>query len=337
MLPNLLANLHHLHERNTALLRETGWSFRFHGPWFLGMEMLMTCDPAVINHVFNVNFANYPKGEEFSEMFDILGDGIFNADEGSWKSQRRRAHSVMSRPSFRALVAECSRNKVGNGLVPQLAKQGVVVDLQDVFLRLTFDMTCNLVFGTDPGCLSKGFPTVPFARAMDDAMEVLFFRHTVPPSVWKLMRRLRIGKEKKMAEARRVIDDFIAQSIRKVKEEKVSRGDLLTTYLKDREEADEEKCSDNKFLRDTTVNLMLAGRDTTGVALSWFFWLLVKNPRVKSKIIEELREHTCRRARSDSPIVFSSDVLAKLVYLHAALLECLRLYTHPFLSSTSEQ
>jgi cytochrome P450 len=28
------------------------------------------------------------------------------------------------------------------------------------------------------------------------------------------------------------------------------------------------------FLRDTSIKLMLAGRDTTGWVLSWFFYLL---------------------------------------------------------------
>ncbi|CBI21517.3 unnamed protein product, partial [Vitis vinifera] len=34
----------------------------------------------------------------------------------------------------------------------------------------------------------------------------------------------------------------------------------------------------NKFLRDTIVNFLLAGRDTTSAALTWFFWLVSKNP-----------------------------------------------------------
>lgn len=324
MLPGLLANISNFHGWFTDLLRETGCSFQFCGPWFLGMDFLITCDPANVNRVFNVNFSNYPKGKKFLEIFDILGDGIFNADNESWKSQRKKAHGAMSSVNFRAFVARCSRDKVKNALIPlmsQVAEQGVVLDLQDVFLRLTFDMTCNLVFGVDPGCLSEEFPTIPFGRAMDDAMEALFFRHVVPPSWWKLMRWLRIGKEQKLSAAWGVIDQFVAENIAKKKEEKYGNEDLLTFYVQDT-----VKGSD-KFLRDTTVNLMLAGRDTTGVALTWFFWLLAKNPRVKSKILEELeclleKNKSC----SDCPIIFNPDELAKLVYLHATLCECLRLY-----------
>ncbi|WOL07092.1 Alkane hydroxylase MAH1 [Canna indica] len=49
------------------------------------MNFLITCDPANVQHVFSTNFSNYPKGEEFSEIFDILGDGTFNTDGESWK------------------------------------------------------------------------------------------------------------------------------------------------------------------------------------------------------------------------------------------------------------
>ena len=64
-----------------------------------------------------------------------------------------------------------------------------------MFLRLTFDMTCNLVFGVDPGCLQIGLPVVPFARAMDDVLETVI----LPPACWRLMYRYEVGPEKKMA------------------------------------------------------------------------------------------------------------------------------------------
>ncbi|ONK70830.1 uncharacterized protein A4U43_C04F1970 [Asparagus officinalis] len=314
MLPAIIANIGHLHEWVTEALKEAGCTFKFHGPWFLNMDFLVTCDPANVNHIFNVNFSNYPKGDEFIEIFDILGDGIFNADYDSWKIQRKRAHGAMSSNNFRGFVAKCSEDKVANALFPlmhKMAKEGCPVDLQDVFLRLTFDLTSKLVFGVDPGCLSEGFPTIPFARAMDDAMEALFFRHIVPPPWWKLMRWLNIGKERKLHDAWGVIDDFVAQNIEKKKEGKIYGEDLLTSYMEE-----DSKETNDKFLRDTTVNLMLAGRDTTGVALTWLFWLLANNPEVKSKILDELRENSNEKTHD----------ISKMVYLHAALCECLRLY-----------
>lgn len=54
----------------------------------------------------------------------------------------------------------------------QAAESGQVVDLQDVFLRYTFDNICRIGFGVDPGCLGPDFPDVPFAKAFDKTSNV---------------------------------------------------------------------------------------------------------------------------------------------------------------------
>ncbi|WOL07090.1 hypothetical protein Cni_G15826 [Canna indica] len=336
MLPGLLLNLCRIHQWLYGLLQETGCTLWFRGPWFLGFNYLVTCDPANLQHIFNTHFSNYPKGEEFLQILDILGDGIFNSDGEAWKKQRMRAHGLISDRRFRAFVACASRDKVEKGLVPlldEIARRGTVVDLQDVFLRLTFDMTSYLVFGVDPCCLSIGFPTIPFARAMDDAMSAIFIRHVIPPAGWKLMRWLSIGEEKKLATAWKVIDDFIAEcvaekkklkSLKHEKDGEEQKSDLLSAYIND----DEEEEQAHKFLRDTAVNFMLAGRDTTGAGLAWFFWLLSKNPAVEFKILEELKSIIQKEERSSSDCLtmFDSEELSKLVYLHATLCESLRLF-----------
>ncbi|THG11863.1 hypothetical protein TEA_000418 [Camellia sinensis var. sinensis] len=94
-------------------------------------------------------------------------------------------------PQFHRLLVKTTQDKVEKGLIKVLehvSKQGLVVDLQDLFQRLTFDTTCMLVTGYDPGCLSIDLPHVPFAKAMDDVAEAIFIRHVVPASVWKFQR-----------------------------------------------------------------------------------------------------------------------------------------------------
>ena len=300
MLPALLANLPRLHDWVTSVVTASPLNFRFTGPPRSGMELFLTSDPANVRHVFTSNFPNYPKGPEFAEIMDILGGGIFNADGDSWRRQRAKAQLFMSGARFRAFVSRCSRRKVERDLLPLLAHVAAgagVCDLQDVFLRLTFDTTTTLVFGVDPGCLAIGLPEVPFARAMDDAMDVLLVRNVLPPSWWKLVRWLGVGYERKMAVAWRDIDRFISDTIAKRREVMVrNRGgggidedesaDLLSSYIDD--EDNEKEVVVDAYLRDTTMNLMLAGRDTTGSALSWFFYLLTRNPRVVTKILAEL-------------------------------------------------
>jgi len=81
------------------------------------------------------------------------------------------------------------------------------------------------------------------------------------------------------------------------------------------------------------LNFMIAGRDTTAVTLSWFFYLLCKNPDVEEKLLQEIhdlvKENKCG-SMIESISKFSQSltyaVLDKMHYLHAALSETLRLY-----------
>ena len=64
------------------------------------------------------------------------------------------------------------------------------------------------------------------------------------------------------------------------------RSDLLTIFMGLKDE--KGGAYSDKFLRDICVNFILAGRDTSSVALSWFFWLLSENPEVEEEILREV-------------------------------------------------
>jgi fatty acid omega-hydroxylase len=100
--------------------------------------------------------------------------------------------------------------------------------------------------------------------------------------------------------------------------------DLLSRFMKKK-----ESYSD-KYLKYVALNFILAGRDTSSVAMSWFFWLVSLNPRVEEKIINEIctilikTRDTNVSKWTDEPLTF--DEIDQLVYLKAALSETLRLY-----------
>ncbi|KAK2657254.1 hypothetical protein Ddye_010306 [Dipteronia dyeriana] len=326
MLPELLLNVHQIHDWCTQILERCQCTFLFNGPWFSRMDILVTADPANIHYIMSSNFTNYPKGPEFKQIFDVLGDGIFNSDSDSWKNKRKVALALINHQSFHRFMLKTSRDKVENGMIPILehvSKQDISVDLQDLFQRFTFDSTCILVTGYDPGCLSVEFPQVLFSMALEDAEESIFYRHIVPETLWKLQRWLGIGEEKKMKRSKKILDEIIVEYIRRKRSEDLRKlpaegVDLLTSYMNHGEK-------DDKFLRDTFLNFMIAGRDTTASALTWFFWLVSKNPEVETRIREELESRIPDR-KSGKWLKFDIQELNKLVYLHGAISEALRLY-----------
>ncbi|XP_052188474.1 alkane hydroxylase MAH1-like [Diospyros lotus] len=339
MLPGLLIRIHRIHSWIAEILPKVGGTFLLKGPWFTSMEVLCTVLPADVHYIMSSNFSNFPKGPQFKEMFDILGDGIFNSDGDVWQDHRKVGQLFVSHLKFHRFSGKTSRDKVKKGLVPVLdhaSDLGLVVDLQDVFQRLTFDTTCMLVTGYDPGCLSPELPRVPFADAMDDAERVILLRHVVPESIWKLQRWLGIGSEKRLKDAWVTLDHVILKYIAKKREE-LSKGiksqedqeegvDLLTSYLTTKDETimGSFKC-DDKFLRDTTLSFFIAGRDTISSALTWFIYLVSTHCSVEAKIIDELKSVVPEKEPNKWRL-FTLEEVNKLVYLHSAICEALRLY-----------
>ncbi|KAH9299679.1 hypothetical protein KI387_031361, partial [Taxus chinensis] len=70
---------------------------------------------------------------------------------------------------------------------------------------------------------------------------------------------------------------------------------------------------------------VLAGKDTSSVALSWFFWLLFHHPAVHNNILLEIRGIT-QRSSGENKCEFTVEEVKEMQYLHAALTETLRLY-----------
>ncbi|MCD7464154.1 hypothetical protein HAX54_052214 [Datura stramonium] len=327
-----------IHEKTTEVLSKTGGTFLLKGLWFTNMDILATVDPANVHYIMSANFPNFPKGPEFKKIFDVLGDGIFNSDLDMWKDQRKLAREMMIHKRFIKCLMKTSWDKVENGLIPVIefvAEKGRVVDLQDVFKRFTFDTTCKLVMGFDPSCLSLEFPDIPFSKVMDDVNYVGFIRHVLPQYLWKLQKLLGVGPEMRLSKAEEVIDQVIVKYI-SMKRDELSKGgktkededgfDLLTSYiaLNDGEKKTELKF-DDKFLRDTILNFMIAGRDGVSACLTWFIWIVFTHPKVEKIIREELKA-IIPVGEGEKKRLFTADELKNVVYLHAALCEALRLY-----------
>ncbi|KNA09905.1 hypothetical protein SOVF_149250 [Spinacia oleracea] len=300
------------------------------------MQILATIDPPNIHHVMSKNFQNYPKGSKFNERFDVLGDGVFNADFFVWQYHRKMAQFFLTHPKFNHFLVKKTLEKVENGLIPVLnhaTNLGFELDLQDLFARFTFDAGCTIMMDHDPCTLSIDLPINPSSKALDDVEEVIFYRHVVPTCVWKFQRWLNVGKENKYKKAWEVLDSFIYKCIASKKEKMMSKEednhnevcmDLLTLYIKEDETLKTPVgYHGDKFLRDTVLTNFIAGRDATSVTLSWFFYVLSLYPHVASKIKKELQNNNNVMIDWKNNI---KEMNWKLVYLHGALCETMRLY-----------
>ncbi|EYU27551.1 hypothetical protein ABFS82_13G147800 [Erythranthe guttata] len=332
MLPAILQNCHRIQPYFTEILTESGGTFQLKFPRVFNMDMLLTSHPANIHHIFSRNFSNYPKGPEFRKVFEILGDGIFNADFELWELHRRTTLSFLNHSEFYGLLESSVWEKVETGLLPVLddfSENRASFDFQDVFQRFAFDSICRLVLDHDPRSLCRDLPYVASEKAFNGTTQALLYRHLLPESIWKLQRWLRVGEERKLSQAWEAFDEFIYPIIDfNEKNPKSDHNNLLASFRKAYEEKNGSSSLTRDFLRDTVLSLMFAGRDTTSTCLTWFFWLVATNPKAEIEILEEIESKLMRQKDEGGEKwrLFNVEDSHKLVYLHGALCESLRLF-----------
>ncbi|KFK44487.1 hypothetical protein AALP_AA1G263300 [Arabis alpina] len=341
IIPMLALNIHDLFGWCTRDVVRAGGTFHYRGVWFGGAYGIMTINPANIEHILKNNFKNYPKGEYFRDRFrDLLEDGIFNADDELWKEERRVAKTEMHSSRFLEHTFTTMSDLVEEKLVKLMEKMATsnkAFDLQDVLLRFTFDNICISAFGVDPGSLGIDLPEVPFAKAFEEATEYTLTRFLMPYFVWKPMRFFGIGFERKLKKAVRLVHAFANKTVRERRNKMRKLGnlndldDLLSRLMQREYEKEEEDTPrgnyySDKYFREFCTSFIIAGRDTTSVALTWFFWLVQQNPEVEKRILNEIREIRGRLVTQETKTGFEAEELREMVYLQAALTESLRLY-----------
>ncbi|TYI45918.1 hypothetical protein E1A91_D13G071100v1 [Gossypium mustelinum] len=294
--------IHYL--RQKRLCQQNG-TFLFIGPWFSSLSFVVTADPRNLEHVFKTKFSVYPKGPSFREnVGDLLGDGLFSADDETWRRQRKAASIEFHSAKFRRLTTESSVELVHARLLSVLenaTNKSIPIELQDILLRLTLDNICIIALG-----------------ALEDATEVTALRFVTPTWVWKTMKCLDLGSEKKLKKLIKDVDEFAKKVIETRKKElsvSLRQGsDLLTVFMASKDE--EGKPFSDQFLRDICVNFILASRDSSAVALSW----------VEEKIVAEISGIVKEREEiKNGELIFKAEEIKKMDYLQAALSEALRL------------
>lgn len=276
---------------------------------------VITADPANVEHILKTNFPNYPKGPAFTDILgDLLGRGIFASDGPCWLHQRKLASHHFSARNLRSLVLSSIECGTHRRLLPSLlsaaAEARSHLDLQELLKQLTFDVICMITLGVDSA------EVAPLGPAFEEAAAVSAQRGAAPVfAVWKAKRALNIGSERRLRSAIRYIHTTIMEIVTRRRKElevedkyKNKRNDVLSELISGGHSDD--------VIRDMVVSFVMAGRDTTSAALTWFFWLVSGHPEVEAEILKEIRQ--CDAGDYNG--------LKEMKVLEASLLETMRLY-----------
>jgi len=285
-----------------------GDTFRF----YIGglKEAIVTIDPAIIQHVLKTNAENYQKSDiQVKRMGHFLGKGLLTTHGEAWRTQRRLIQKGFDRKQLDALssimqgsLAESMRDfdsKVDAG----------PVDIYPHLMKMTFTMVAKSLFGArlkdeDIDLVSRTISTV----------QEFIVRQTLQPYLnpWFAATGELRRHEDMRARADGVLMDYI-----KTRRHQAPGHDLLQTLM-DARYTDGEGMSDELVLSES-MQLLVAGHETSSNALSWLLYLLSTRPDCLEKIRQEFDS-----VLGEAPLSYGD--VRRFEFATQVIQEALRLY-----------
>eukprot|EP01064_Diplonema_japonicum_P029512 TRINITY_DN479_c0_g2_i11.p1 TRINITY_DN479_c0_g2~~TRINITY_DN479_c0_g2_i11.p1 ORF type:complete len:516 (+),score=149.29 TRINITY_DN479_c0_g2_i11:35-1549(+) len=295
-----------------------------------GKRGIVVCQPNDTKSILKTQFANFTKGQNFREVFqDITGDGIFNTNGDKWKEQRITMAHMFNRRQLRDRMSTTFGNHAQDmvQILQDAASSSDPYNIQELFYCYTFDCINMIAFNRDVNSLKGVERDCAFQAAFDTAQQRVIHRFILP--WWKISEKYGLSEDERMLKkALNNINQYVEQVVDGYYDEEGNirddalQGDQTMTGLFLEAAKEEGKKYDRKFLRDMILNTVIAGRDTTGSALTSCVEYLVQHPEWQDKLAEEAK--TCFGGNTQEALTFD-DIEGKSPVAEAVFLEALRL------------
>jgi len=285
-----------------------GESFRF---YFGGVkEAIVTTDPVVIQHVLKTNSENYHKSEiQKKRMGHFLGKGLLTTEGEPWRTQRRLIQSGFERKQLEVL-SSIMQDSLAESLrdFDRQARIGPV-DIYPLMMKITFAMVGKSLFGArlkeeDIDLISLAISTV----------QEFMVRQTIQPYLnpWFAVS----GELRRHWELRSRAFDVLREYLQRRRKE--APGHDLLQILMDARYSDGHGMDDELILSES-MQLLVAGHETSSNALSWLLYLLSSRPDCVDRIRREFDSVLGDKALSYSDV-------SKFQFTTQVIMEALRLY-----------
>ena len=279
--------------------------FRF-GP----RQGYLITNPADVRHVLQDNARNYHKSPLYQKLRMHLGNGLLTSEDEFWLRQRRIAQPAFHRQRVAGL-AEVMAATAGEAAArwQTLAASGRAVDVDEEMMHLTRTVVVRALLGSDLG---------PYADRLDHAWTLI--NEYIGEDFWSLglTAWLPTPRRRRFEAARRLLREAVDYVIAERRRDPAGSPDLLSMLLAARDDDTGEGMTDEQ-LRVEVTTFLLAGQETTSLALTWIWYLLSQHPQALRRLEDELDAVLGGR-----PPEYAD--LARLPYTRMVIDEALRLY-----------
>lgn len=286
----------------TRLAREHGDVARFR---LVNREAWLLSGPEAVERVLVDNHRSYVKHTFFWRKVEaIFGRGLLTNEGDAWLRQRRLAQPAFHHAriaDYAAIMVDYTLDRVAGW------EDGEERDVRAEMTSITFRVVAKTLFDAE-----VSGDVAEIAAAFDTGIEEIARRIRRPVLLpdWVPTR----GNRRYRSAVRRM-DRLVYRIIDEHRDGR-DRGDLLSALMQVEDE--EGRPMSDEQLRDETITMLLAGHETTALALTWTWFLVSRHPEVAERLEAEVDALDGR-----PPVI---DDLPRLPFTERVVKESLRLY-----------
>src|SRR4051794_6661438 len=273
----LFSDLRHVPRRATTVVARADGVGRMRGHL---LPVAVVADPGLARTILT-RPTGFRQGRGIEALAITFGQGLLTSDGDLHRRQRR-----LVQPAFHARrlagyaqdAVQLAGNRAGEW------HDGQRIDLADEMSSLTLEFVGRTLFGTDvrhevaivsdaTQNLIEAFPTLMSLRGMLMTRVPTPFRHRLRRQIARL--------------------DGVVERVIGTRGTTGDTGDVVSMLLAVRDEETGEGMP-HQQLRDEVLTLLLAGHETTAVALSWAFYELWRTPQARVALDGELATDDAR-------------------------------------------
>jgi cytochrome P450 len=267
-----------------------------------GEQIVMLTNPTDIQRIFVTECEKFEKPAFHPRMHELLGEGLLLGNGDPWKQQRQLTQS-----SFQAERVRYATDEIANIVTESISdwSSDDIILIHREMTSITLKIIGKVMFGVD---LSDA--TV---RTIENQLAALGQKFEPTMMNWMGPDWLPTQSNREFQEAISVLDRLLKDIIREHSAD--NESDFLSLLL----QARQNDKIDERMLRTELLTLLLAGHDTTSLALTYTWYLISNHSQVKNELEKELETVI----NGTTP---SSDDLDQLKYCEQVLTEAMRLY-----------
>jgi len=191
--------------------------------------------------------------------------------------------------------------------------EGSLLTVRPLMQEISLEVILQAVFGMHQGERYQQLKLL-LISLQDFTTSPLIFALGYFPALIQALGPLSPGRH--FVRRKQKIDQLLYAEIQERREHlDPSRSDILTLLMSARDETGQPMT--DQELRDELMTLLLAGQETTAIALTWALYWIHKLPEVKEKLLQEID------SLDNLP---ESSTITRLPYLNAVCCETLRIY-----------